>query len=115
MPIVRAVLPLALLLAPSVTRAADKVDFSRDIRPILSNHCFKCHGPATQKAKLRFDGRDHATKSGALVPGKPTDSEMMNRIAADDETRMPPPESGEKLTAEQIYAPGYLPEKPITP
>jgi mono/diheme cytochrome c family protein len=92
----------ALLLAPSVAPAADKVDFSRDIRPILSNHCFKCHGPGTQKAKLRFDSRDHALKKDAVVPGKPADSEMLKRIAADDETRMPPPESGEKLTAEQI-------------
>ena len=79
----RVSLPLVVMFfLPVASRAADKVDFSRDIRPILSNHCFKCHGPATQKAKLRFDGRDHVTKSGAIVPGKPADSDMLKRIAA---------------------------------
>ncbi|MBX3399695.1 MAG: DUF1553 domain-containing protein [Gemmataceae bacterium] len=92
-----------LLLSSNLVAAEpDAVDFSRDIRPILSNHCFKCHGPATQKAKLRLDLRDAATKNDAIVPGKPLDSEIIARIVAKDDSRMPPPEVGEGLKPEQI-------------
>ncbi|MBL8867162.1 MAG: DUF1553 domain-containing protein [Planctomycetia bacterium] len=92
-----------LLLSSNLVAAEpDAVDFSRDIRPILSNHCFKCHGPATQKAKLRLDLRDAAMKNDAIVPGKPLDSEIIARIVAKDDSRMPPPEVGEGLKPEQI-------------
>ena len=53
-----------LLLLPAVASAAD-IDFNRDVRPILSDRCFKCHGPATQKAKVRLDSLDHAKKKDA--------------------------------------------------
>lgn len=94
----------AFLLTPPLAPAAEKVDFSRDIRPILSNACFKCHGPATQKGKLRLDTRAGATKDGAIVPGKPDESSLITRICEpnDDDGRMPPPEAGERLTAVQI-------------
>ncbi len=78
------------------------VDFARDIRPVLSNKCFKCHGPATQKAKLRLDDRAAAIKSEAIVPGKPAESLLIERIAAHDESRMPPEDVGDPLTPEQI-------------
>jgi hypothetical protein len=98
----RFVLALALF-APQAAIAADKVDFARDIRPILSNACFKCHGPAVQKAKLRLDTRDGATKKNAIVPGKPAESAILERICdPDNDTRMPPADAGERLTAAQI-------------
>jgi hypothetical protein len=92
-----------LLLSPTAVIAADKVDFGRDIRPILSNHCFKCHGPAVQKSKLRLDDREAAIKKGAIAPGKPGESELLSRIAlpGSDDRCMPPREAGEKLTPDQ--------------
>jgi mono/diheme cytochrome c family protein len=98
---------LALLgLNPVVARAQSKVDFNRDIRPILSDACFQCHGPdvSQRKADLRLD-----TKTGLfggnepVVPGKPDESELLRRLVSDDpQERMPPPKSGKKLTARQI-------------
>ena len=74
-----------------------QVDFTRDVRPLLSRHCFKCHGPddKARKAKLRLDVREVAlkpAKSGAtpIVPGKSADSEVVTRIfAAEESERMP--------------------------
>lgn len=88
--------------------AAAKVDFLRDVRPILANHCFKCHGQdeAARKAKLRLDVRDVAmnlAKSGevAIVPGKPDKSDLVRRIFAEDDDQMPPPAAKRPLTPEQ--------------
>src|SRR5690242_11034871 len=96
----RLVLPALLLLTPAAAPAADKVDFARDVRPILSNACFKCHGPAVQKAKLRLDSRDAAVKKGAIVPGKPGESLLVERVCepSDEDGRMPPPEAGDRLS-----------------
>jgi hypothetical protein len=105
MPPARLSVALALLIAaPAASPAAEKVDFARDIRPILSNACFKCHGPATQKSKLRLDDRAAAVKKGAITPGKPADSTLIQRVCepSDEDGRMPPPEAGERLTPEQI-------------
>src|SRR6185369_1408923 len=100
---------LACLVLASVASAVPKVDFNRDVRPVLSDNCFACHGPDTKKVKagLRLDLRDVATKplkSGqiAIVPGKPAESELVRRIfavASDD--LMPPAESHKTLTAAQ--------------
>jgi hypothetical protein len=87
-----------------------KIDFDREIRPILSENCFACHGPddKARKAKLRLDTRSGAfaeLRGGgrALVPGKPAESELFRRVtAAEVEERMPPLKSGKKLTAGQI-------------
>lgn len=90
--------------------AADgRVQFNRDIRPILSDNCFPCHGPDKSKrdSGLRLDLREEAVKpaeSGdtAIVPGKPEMSELIARIfATDDDVRMPPRESHKKLTTAQ--------------
>src|SRR5262249_32214153 len=94
----------ALLLAPAGAAPAQekKIDFNRDIRPILSDKCFACHGPDTTKlkGKLRLDLRDVAVKRGAIVPGKPDESELVRRIhAGDPDQRMPPPASNKTLTA----------------
>jgi mono/diheme cytochrome c family protein len=90
-------------------RAADKPTFNRDIRPLLSDACFQCHGPdaAKRKAGLRLDIRADATipaKSGetAIVPGKPEKSELLKRVAAHDDTAMPPDSKGKRLTKDQI-------------
>ncbi|MCS6863617.1 MAG: DUF1553 domain-containing protein [Gemmataceae bacterium] len=83
--------------------AQEKIDFGRDIRPILSNACFKCHGPATQKAQLRLDDRQRAIQRGAIVPGRAADSELIQRLlCADEDGRMPPPEAGARLSAADI-------------
>src|SRR5256885_9175070 len=103
---------LLLLLTGVSASAASKgaVDFDRDIRPILSDNCFACHGPdeKERKAKFRLDRKDDAfkpLKSGgfALVPGQPEKSDLIARVTTrDEDDLMPPPKSGKKLTAAQI-------------
>ncbi len=99
----------AALSAAAAEPAAKTVDYNRDIRPILSNHCFQCHGPDEKERQggLRFDVAEAATRpaeSGktAIVPGRPEQSELVERILASDETeRMPPADSNKKLSDEQ--------------
>src|SRR2546423_30401 len=96
---------LAALLNEALTSAAlgaaeplpQTVEFNRDIRPILSDACFQCHGPdpAKRKANLRLDTEAGAFANlggyRALVPGEPAKSELYRRITADEEAeRMPP-------------------------
>src|SRR6187401_3098331 len=105
MPSVRlVVLFAAILIHPAAARAAEPVDFARDIRPILSNSCYKCHGPAVQKAKLRLDERDAAINKGAITPGKHADSELIKRVLMPDseDGRMPPVGVAERLTPDQV-------------
>jgi mono/diheme cytochrome c family protein len=100
---------LAWLAVVSFATAAPKVDFNREIRPLLSDNCFPCHGPDAKKMKagLRLDVRDIATKplkSGetAIVPGKPEASELVRRIfATDSDDLMPPTQSHKTLTTAQ--------------
>lgn len=80
------------------------VEYNRDIRPILAENCFACHGvdSAARKANLRLDNRDDAVGAGAFVPGKPNESLMIERILAEDpREQMPPPKSHKQLTAAQ--------------
>ncbi len=82
-------------LAPAAEPA--KVDFASGVQPIFVEHCYQCHGPDQQESGLRFDLRAEALKgadSGAwFIAGKSSDSEIVRRITAEDETeRMPPPE-----------------------
>src|SRR3954453_12402408 len=93
---------VAGLFVHAVPVRAQDVDFQRDIRPILSNHCFKCHGPAKQERGVRLDVREGALKRSAVVPGKPEASKLIARVCLDDEDRMPPPEAGEKLKPAQV-------------
>ncbi len=86
--------------------ASPKVDFNRDIRPILSKNCFACHGAdeSHRLAALRLDVREGATqprgaRPPAIVPGKPEQSLLMQRVAAG---QMPPPSSGRTLAKEDI-------------
>ncbi len=95
-----------LLLMPAVSAraATSKIEFNRDIRPILSDKCFYCHGPdkSHRKADLRLDVRASALESKAIVPGKPSESELIARIfTKDTDDLMPPPEAHKELTAVQ--------------
>src|SRR5262245_57308778 len=95
------ILPLLLLF---LVQDDPAVDYSRDVRPILSDKCFKCHGPDEKKraSKLRLDDRAGAIKKGAVVPGKPDQSGVIQRIFSNDpEFVMPPPTSNKTLTAAQ--------------
>ena len=91
---------------PATRPASERVDFSRDIRPILSDKCFVCHGPdaVNNKSKLRFDTEAHAFAdlgSGrhAIVRGDPKQSQLARRITAENQSLlMPPVYSGLKLT-----------------
>ena len=88
---------------------SEPVDFSSQIRPIISFKCFSCHGPdeSSRKAKLRLDLRDEAIKerkgTRAIVPGNLANSEMVRRITATDpDDVMPPPKTGRTLSAADI-------------
>jgi hypothetical protein len=101
-------LALTLVLlpcAPPVSSAAE-VDYGRDVLPILTAHCFACHGPdaGARKADLRLDTPDRAAGAGGvIVPGQPARSELITRVtAADADGRMPPPKAGARLTAGQV-------------
>jgi hypothetical protein len=92
------------LLAAGTLRAAEKPEYNRDIRPILAENCFACHGPdsASRKADLRLDRREAAIAAEAVKPGDPSGSELIARInSADAEEVMPPPSLHKKLTAGQ--------------
>jgi hypothetical protein len=88
----------------SHARADGEIKYNRDIRPILFENCFACHGPdsASRKADLRLDQRPMAMDMGAIVPGKPDESTLIDRIFAEsEEEQMPPPETKKKLTPAQ--------------
>ncbi len=77
-------------------RAAEPVRYNRDIRPILSDKCFFCHGfdPKKREAGLRLDVRESALKKNAIVPGKPEKSELLKRVTTKDpDDHMPPAKS----------------------
>jgi hypothetical protein len=87
-------LGLVSFVAGSACQGAQKVKFNRDVRPILSDKCFFCHGPDPKKreADLRLDVRDAASRSQSLpVPGKAEMSELIQRILTTDaDDHMPP-------------------------
>ena len=92
---------LASLFALPV--AADQVDFNREVRPLLSKYCFQCHGPDAQhrEADLRLDV-ESAAKRSAIHPGD-VQSELLLRITSEDQdTIMPPPETGKALNTAEI-------------
>lgn len=111
---------LGLLAGASTASGAGKIVFNRDIRPILSDKCFHCHGPEekTRKGDLRLDLREQAlkpAKSGeiAIIPGRPEKSEFVARIMTTDADDLMPPEkshksltSGEKQMLRQWIAEG---------
>ena len=101
-------LTITILLLGTYLLHAENPDFNSEVRPILASNCFQCHGPdvKARKAKLRLDQKEGATRDlggyRAVSPGKPTDSELMNRILSDDpEEIMPPTKTKKHLTLEQ--------------
>jgi hypothetical protein len=111
-PLLPRFLPLlapAILVLAGTCRAdgpalSPKVDFNRDIRPILSDNCFACHGPDKKKRKadLRLDVRD-ATQKAVIIPGKPAESELIKRLLHTEASkRMPPAKAKKTLTPHQI-------------
>ena len=111
LPICAVVAALGALAAAPEARAdaADEIRFNRDIRPILSENCFACHGPdaPARKADLRLDTKEglfaKADDTKAFVPGDPAHSAVLARVThADPDEVMPPPKTGKKLTARQV-------------
>ena len=107
----RALLTLGFLL-PTLLTGRDapaespppRVEFNRDVRPILSDNCYYCHGPDKnhREADLRLDVRESAIELEAIVPGRPDDSELVARIMSEDRDEMMPPRSAHKtLTVHQ--------------
>ena len=89
--------------------AGESIQFNRDVRPILSENCFQCHGPDANKrqAELRLDTRAGATADlggyAAIIEGRPERSELLNRISDEDpRQRMPPAKTEKRLTAAQV-------------
>src|SRR5256884_3568075 len=105
----RTLLCLTVFLAAPSLRAAERIEYNQDIRPILAENCFACHGPdsAARKAGLRLDRRELAVSSGAIFPGDAKRSKLIQRVFAVDSSRpMPPPSSHKQLSRAQI---GLLP------
>lgn len=103
------VLGILLLSATCLSLADEPVSFDRQIRPILSEACFQCHGPdpESRKAKLRLDTQEDAFADrdgrAAIVPGKPDESELLRRISSHDpDEMMPPPKAGEALSESEV-------------
>ena len=92
--------------ASSADNSKSQIDFDREVRPILSDNCFACHGPDEnqRKAKLRFDTKDGAfAKPGVIMPGDASKSKLYQRVSSKDQDMvMPPPASEHKLTEKQI-------------
>src|SRR5580765_5625173 len=95
---------LLVLIAGPLKASDNTVDFNRDIRPILAENCFACHGqdPSKRKAQLRLDDRQIAINVGAIVPRDAAASHLVQRIFADDPVKMmPPAKANRKLSVEQ--------------
>ncbi len=123
---------LGVFVSPVVSFAQEKVDYNRDIKPILSKNCFACHGPdeGHRSAQLRLDTFADATaprkKGAAVVPKDQAKSRLLERIT-DHESPMPPKKAGEPLTEKQVallkkwidqgaeYAPHWAFVKPTRP
>ncbi len=100
--VLRLVTAIVMGMAAASANAADRIDFNRDVRPILSEACFACHGPdqKQRKAKLRLDTPDGARQ--VVVAGKPAESELIARISDGDPAKlMPPAKSGKLLKPHQ--------------
>ena len=96
--------PLLAALLAALPAFGAKVDYNEDVRPILSENCFYCHGPDAnkRKAKLRLDVREAALEKKAFVPGDAEASELIKRlVSSDSDEVMPPPDSHRTLTAAQ--------------
>lgn len=101
----RAFVAAIVVAAPSIGWGAESLDFNRDVRPILSDNCYHCHGAdaAQRQAELRLDAQGNGIESGAIVPGQPEESLLIARIRSQDPSeQMPPPDSHRSLAPEEI-------------
>ncbi len=124
----------SLAIFSSVTTAQERVDFNRDIRPLFSNNCLTCHGPDQDEraTDLRFDteagSRVDLGGYAAIVPGRPDESNIIERLTTDDvEMRMPPAGKGRQLSSDEVdlirrwiaqgapYAKHWSYQKPVRP
>lgn len=101
--------PAPKAVAPAAKAAPAKISFNRDIRPILADNCFHCHGPdpGSRKARLRLDTEagffEDRGEGPTIVKGKPLDSPLFQRMSSKDADEiMPPPEAHKSLKPEQI-------------
>ncbi len=96
-----------LVSVTPLSAATPRIDFQRDVRPILAEHCLQCHGPDHAEAKVRLSSREDVLGKGEsglaiLTPNHPEQSELIRRITAADPTERMPPEGKKPLTAAQI-------------
>ena len=99
-----AILCLLAACASDASGDAPRLAYDRDVRPILAEYCFACHGPdsAARQADLRLDRREDAVAAGVIVPGKPQESQLVRRVYATTEDEvMPPPSTHKALTPSQ--------------
>ncbi|RMF38533.1 MAG: DUF1553 domain-containing protein [Planctomycetota bacterium] len=96
------------------------VDYARDIRPLLREKCWSCHGVLKQESDLRLDARTSMVTAGVVVPGDPDASELLRRVLAEDDAQMPPRGEGTRVTAREyrllhawIAAGAEAPEEPV--
>ena len=96
---------LSITVIAAASCLAQELQYNRDVRPILADNCFSCHGfdKAKREAGLRLDTSEGALRTldsgdAAIVPGKPDESQLLHRILSSDDGMMPPKESGKKLT-----------------
>jgi mono/diheme cytochrome c family protein len=99
-----AVLQLSVTAHARAGQPAANVDYNFQIRPLLADRCYACHGPDAKqrKADLRLDTPTGARDAGVIVPGKPAESEVVRRITATDRTHMPPRKSNLTLSRKEI-------------
>lgn len=102
----RAILAIILGVPGPAVAAAPPVDFDRDVKPILTAHCYKCHGPEKQKGGLRLDNEASAREGGnsgkAFLPGRGTESKLVRAVSGLDPDGRMPPDGNKSLTNEQI-------------
>src|SRR5690349_13615457 len=99
----------AFLVLARSSRAVDapgKIDFAKQIQPLLADKCYRCHGPEKHKSDLRLDTKSAAMQGGAsgkaIIPGKSGDSLLIKHILGIEDHKRMPPEPNDPLTAEQI-------------
>ena len=100
-----AALGLALDDVTAAEKTIRKIDYARDIKPIFSNHCYACHGPDEnkRKAELRLDVHGESFE-GVVTPGKPDESDLLDRVTSSDPELQMPPAGSKKpsLSVDQI-------------
>lgn len=96
----------ALLLSGGPLRADERVDYVREVKPLLTARCYACHGALKKKGKLRLDTaglmRTGGSQGPAIVPGKSGESLLLERVTETGQRRMPPEHEGEALTAKEV-------------